>query len=102
VRAFSLLNSLKGTEVYWRVVNRELEGNMRAALYGRVSTDSKNKAKRQETENQMQQLRAFAESQGWIVGREYVDRVTGGTADCEQFQQMFQDASQRQFDVLLF
>ena len=75
---------------------------MRAALYGRVSTDSKNKAKRQETENQMLQLRTFAASQGWIVGREYVDRATGGTADRDQFQQMFQDASQRQFDVLVF
>jgi DNA invertase Pin-like site-specific DNA recombinase len=75
---------------------------MRAALYGRVSTDSKNKAKRQETENQMLQLRGFAETQGWIVGREYVDRVTGGTADREQFQQMFEAASRREFDVLLF
>jgi DNA invertase Pin-like site-specific DNA recombinase len=75
---------------------------MRVALYSRVSTDSKNKAKRQETENQLLQLRAFAATQGWIVGREYVDRVTGGTADREQLQQMFQDASQRQFDVLLF
>lgn len=75
---------------------------MRAALYGRVSTDTKNKSKRQETENQMLQLRTFAASQGWLVGREYVDRVTGGTADREQFQQMFQDASQRQFDVLVF
>jgi DNA invertase Pin-like site-specific DNA recombinase len=61
---------------------------MRVALYSRVSTDSKNKAKRQETENQLLQLRAFAATQGWIVGREYVDRVTGGTADREQFQQM--------------
>jgi len=75
---------------------------MRAALYGRVSTDSKNKAKRQETENQLLQLRAFAATQGWIVGREYVDRVTGGTADRQEFQEMFAAASRREFDVLLF
>jgi DNA invertase Pin-like site-specific DNA recombinase len=75
---------------------------MRAGLYSRVSTDSKNKAKRQETENQMLQLRAFAATQGWTVVREYVDRVTGGTADREQLQQMFQDASQRRWDVLVF
>jgi DNA invertase Pin-like site-specific DNA recombinase len=75
---------------------------MRAALYSRVSTDSKNKAKRQETENQLLQLRAFAATQSWTVGREYVDRVTGGTADREQFQRMFEAASRREFDVLLF
>jgi DNA invertase Pin-like site-specific DNA recombinase len=75
---------------------------MIAALYSRVSTDSKNKTKRQETENQLLQLRAFAATQGWIVGREYVDRVTGGTADREQFQRMFEAASRREFDVLLF
>ena len=75
---------------------------MRAALYSRVSTDSKNKAKRQETENQLFQLRAFAATQGWTITAEYVDRKTGGTADREQFQQMFDAASRREFDVLLF
>jgi DNA invertase Pin-like site-specific DNA recombinase len=75
---------------------------MRAALYGRVSTDSRNKAKRQETENQLLQLRAFAPTQGWTVVAEYVDQVTGGTADREQFQKMFDAASRREFDVLIF
>jgi DNA invertase Pin-like site-specific DNA recombinase len=75
---------------------------MRAALYSRVSTDSKNKAKRQETENQLLQLRAFSTSQGWMVRREYVDRISGGTADRQQFQEMFEAASRREFDVLVF
>ena len=34
--------------------------------------------------------------------REYVDQVSGGTSDREKFQQMFRDASQRRFDILLF
>ncbi len=71
---------------------------MRVALYARVST----KEKGQDTENQLVQLREFAARQGWQVAREYVDHVTGGTSDREQFQQMFKDASQRRFDVLLF
>ena len=71
---------------------------MRVALYGRVST----KDKGQETENQLRQLRAFAESQGWTIYREFVDRESAATDDREQFQAMFLDASQRRFDVLLF
>jgi DNA invertase Pin-like site-specific DNA recombinase len=36
------------------------------------------------------------------VVQEYVDRPTGKHSDREQFQQLFQDASQRKFDVALF
>ncbi|MGH9631696.1 MAG: recombinase family protein [Bryobacteraceae bacterium] len=69
-----------------------------AALYARVST----KDKRQDTANQLDQLRQFAATQGWTVGHEYVDRATGKHSDREQFQKLFQDASQRKFDVVLF
>lgn len=34
--------------------------------------------------------------------QEYVDRATGKHSDREQFQRLFQDASQRQFDAVLF
>src|SRR6267143_5667795 len=70
---------------------------MRVALYGRVSTKDK-----QDTENQLRQLREFAALQGWTVTNEYVDRETGSTDDRAEFQAMFKDASQRKFDVLLF
>jgi DNA invertase Pin-like site-specific DNA recombinase len=36
------------------------------------------------------------------VIREYVDRITGKHSDREQFQRLFQDASQRKFDLVLF
>jgi DNA invertase Pin-like site-specific DNA recombinase len=71
---------------------------MNVALYGRVST----KDKGQDTENQLSQLRAFAATQGWTVVREYVDRITGKHSDREQFQRLFEDASQRKFDLVLF
>jgi DNA invertase Pin-like site-specific DNA recombinase len=71
---------------------------MKAALYARVST----KDKRQDNENQLEQLRAFAASQGWTVLREYVDRATGKHSDREQFQRLFEAASRREFDVVLF
>jgi DNA invertase Pin-like site-specific DNA recombinase len=64
---------------------------MKIALYARVST----KDRGQDTENQLAQLRAFADTQGWTVVHEYVDRATGKHSDREQFQKMFEDASQR-------
>jgi len=70
---------------------------MRCALYARIST----KDKGQDTENQLTQLRQFAASQNWIVVREFVDTVTGGTSDRPQFQQMFQSAERKEFDCLL-
>jgi DNA invertase Pin-like site-specific DNA recombinase len=75
-----------------------LEKRMRAALYARVST----KDKGQDTENQLIQLRKFAETQGWTIVAEYVDRITGKRSDRDQFQKMFSAASRREFDVLLF
>jgi DNA invertase Pin-like site-specific DNA recombinase len=71
---------------------------MRTAIYARVST----KDGRQDSENQLRQLRAFAETQGWIVIHEYVDRASGKRSDREQFQRMFESASRREFDCLLF
>jgi DNA invertase Pin-like site-specific DNA recombinase len=71
---------------------------MRIAIYARVST----KDGRQDTENQLRQLRAFAETQGWTVVDEYVDRASGKRGDRQQFQRMFTAASKREFDCLLF
>jgi DNA invertase Pin-like site-specific DNA recombinase len=71
---------------------------MKVALYARVST----KDKGQDTENQLEQLRKFAESQNWPIVREYVDKATGKRSDREQFQQMFEAASRREFDLVLF
>ena len=71
---------------------------MKAAMYARVST----KDGRQDTENQLRQLRNFAATQDWAVVHEYVDRATGKRPDREQFQRMFDAASRREFDVLLF
>lgn len=71
---------------------------MKAAIYARVST----KDGRQDTENQLRQLRTFAETQGWSVVHEYVDRASGKRGDREEFQKMFAAASRREFDCLLF
>lgn len=69
---------------------------MRIALYLRVSTD------KQETENQALQLREFCARQNWQIVHEYCDYVSGGKSDRAEFQRMFEDASRRKFDLLLF
>jgi len=71
---------------------------MKIAIYARVST----KDKGQDTENQLVQLREFASKQGWTISREYIDRESGKNSDRAEFQQMFEDASRRKFDLLLF
>lgn len=71
---------------------------MQAALYARVSKSDG----QQDTENQLRQLRQFAATQGWSITAEYVDRASGKRSDREQFKKMFDAASRREFDVLLF
>ena len=74
---------------------------MRIALYARVST----KDKGQDYENQLRELREFVArkaSDGWVLAQEYVDRSSGKTAHRAAFQRLFEDASRRQFDLVLF
>jgi DNA invertase Pin-like site-specific DNA recombinase len=71
---------------------------MKVAVYARIST----KDRGQDTENQLVQLREFAQKQGWTISCEYIDQESGARSDRCEFQRMFQDASRRKFDVLLF
>jgi DNA invertase Pin-like site-specific DNA recombinase len=68
----------------------------RCGIYSRVSTT------KQETDNQLVQLREFARAMNWQIVTEYVDQITGKHSDRAEFRRMFSDASQRRFDVLLF
>jgi DNA invertase Pin-like site-specific DNA recombinase len=71
---------------------------MNCAIYARVSTRDRG----QDFTNQLFALREFAVKQGWTIYSEYVDQVSGATDERPAFQQMFEQASQRRFDVLLF
>ncbi len=74
---------------------------MRVALYGRVSTRDKG----QEYENQLRDLRAFVKAhakEGWKLAHEYIDQASGKNSDWVQFQRLFEDASRRKFDLVLF
>jgi DNA invertase Pin-like site-specific DNA recombinase len=69
---------------------------MKIAIYARVSTD------KQDTENQLIQLREFATKQGWQIVREYTDYESGAKADRAEFRKMFDDAGRHKFDLILF
>ena len=84
--------------LYLELLFQRHNGAMKIALYARVST----KDKGQDTENQLSSLRDFAASQGWSITAEYIDQASGKSSDRPAFTQLFQDASQRQFDLVLF
>jgi DNA invertase Pin-like site-specific DNA recombinase len=70
---------------------------MRIAIYSRVSTD------KQDTANQLTQLRAFVATQSdWTMVREYVDIASGKNGDRQQFKALFAAAVRHEFDSLLF
>ena len=68
------------------------------AIYCRVSTRDKG----QDFTNQLLALREFAAKQGWTIVNEYIDQQSAKDDDRPAFRQMFLDASQRKFAVLLF
>jgi DNA invertase Pin-like site-specific DNA recombinase len=68
---------------------------LRVAIYGRVSTD------RQQTANQLDQLRSYSVAQGWHLTGVYTDQESGGKAERKEFKRMFIAAARREFDVVL-
>src|SRR6476659_4951708 len=74
------------------------EGNMRAAIYLRVSTDE------QTTDNQERELRATAERAGHEVVAVYRDAGISGAKGRDKrpgFDAMHKDAARRRFDVVM-
>lgn len=68
------------------------------AIYARVST----KDKGQSVENQLPDLRRYAEAFGWNIYKEYIDHESGGTGNRKEFKTLFADAYQRKFSLVLF
>src|SRR5262245_32352985 len=70
------------------------EAPIRAALYARVSTTA------QDAETQLEALRDFARSRGWI-GREFVDAGVSGAAQSRPaLDTLVAAARRREIDVL--
>jgi len=69
---------------------------MKVAIYVRVSTD------KQEANNQLTDLRRYAEKSDYIIHREYVDVISGKEKSRPAYDKMFIDAHWKLFDVVLF
>lgn len=71
---------------------------MRCVIYSRVSTEE------QTTDNQLRQLREYADRQGWNIVEEIQDIASGGKSAEERqgLKKVFIMARQRKFDILLF
>ena len=67
---------------------------IRCCLYARISTSDG----RQDTENQLVQLREYATRQDYHVVQEYIDHASGKHSDRDAFKQLFDGASKRMFD----
>jgi DNA invertase Pin-like site-specific DNA recombinase len=73
------------------------EGQMRVALYSRVSTKDK-----QDPENQRLQLQDYCQRQRWDIIDEYGDKISGKASDNrDDFQRLMTDASRKRFDVVV-
>lgn len=68
----------------------------RAVLYVRVSTG------RQEVENQVLQLRQYAERAGYRVCDVYADVMSGRETSRPRYDDMFLDARRLAFDIVIF
>lgn len=73
---------------------------IKVALYLRVSTTDKG----QDTDNQLLQLKQYCKSKSYEIYNIYIDHESGrkGRSVRKQFNQMFKDAAQHHFDLVLF
>ncbi|MCK5030134.1 MAG: recombinase family protein [Thermoplasmatales archaeon] len=69
---------------------------MKTAVYVRVSTD------KQESENQLIELREYCEKSDFHIFKEYVDIISGKEDSRPNWDQLFIDAHKKKFDVVLF
>ena len=70
---------------------------MRVVIYARVSTRDKG----QDPENQVHQLRAFAEQHGTLY-KVFTAEVSGGKSDRSEFKQLLLEAYQKKFNLIVF
>ena len=68
------------------------------AIYARVSTSDG----RQETQNQLRELKSFCRKHGWKVRKPYVDQASGSNGNRPEFKRLFEDARLHKVDLVLF
>ena len=72
---------------------------IRVACYARYST---NMQKELSISAQLRAMKEYCDDNGWIIVKKYVDRAFSATTDKRpQFQQMIEDSSKKEFDIVL-
>jgi DNA invertase Pin-like site-specific DNA recombinase len=79
-----------------KIPTSSVDLGMDIAIYSRTSTAKQN------NENQLGQLRAIAHTQRWNIKGENIDIASGKNGDREQFKALFDAASRREFELVLF
>lgn len=69
---------------------------MKVGIYSRVSKETS------DNDNQLIILRDYCQKMGYEIQDEYVDVVSGGSANRPEFNRLMRDASKRKFDMLFF
>lgn len=92
-----------GTDILREYYSEKVPFQRRVALYARVSKEEgdKNDRRYQEPENQLEPLREWAKSRGWIVYKEYVDRGSGADPNREKFNELIHDSLTSKFSKVL-
>lgn len=72
---------------------------MKVGLYARISTTN---FYYQDADNQLAVLHKFCQRMNYQVHAEFMDEVSSGTSDRPKFKKLFEDASRRRFDLMLF
>lgn len=70
---------------------------VRCGIYARVSSAGG----RQDTDNQLSQLREYCKRQRYQIIGEYIDHASGKSSDRDAFKRLFGDASKRMFDIVV-
>lgn len=69
---------------------------VKVAIYSRVSTD------KQETKNQLLQLRDYCKKSNYSIYKEYNDIISGKEEKRPAFNKLFIDAHKKKFDLVMF
>ena len=73
------------------------EATKRVGIYARVSTSEKG----QDPDNQLRQLRQYAENRGFSIVGEFVDQASGRSEQRKQYQSMMEWVRKRKIDIVL-
>ena len=81
--------------------NKKDDEKKKVAIYCRVSTYMQGAADYSSLDAQEDQLKAFCKGKGWDIYKIYRDTKTGSTLERDELQNLFRDAEEGKFNVVL-